>query len=92
MLTKEWIFVLKTYYATRSYLSVKVAFHTEFLNSATTSDSSILLLARKFEEAGNIQDKLWKERLHTAMTTERIEEVCKFVSQNIPSICCNNFV
>ncbi len=74
MLMKERIFVSKTYYATRSYCCVKEAFHTDFPNSATTlSDSSILRLVRKFEEAGSIQDKLRKERSHMAMTTERVK-------------------
>ncbi len=54
------------YYATYSYHPVKEALHTEFQNSATTlSDSSILWLVRKFEEAGSIQDKLRKGRLHS---------------------------
>ncbi len=57
MLTKERIFVLKTYYATRSYHRVKEAIHTEFPNSETTSNSSILQLVRKFEELGSVQDK-----------------------------------
>ncbi len=35
MLTKEQIFVLKTYYATHSYCCVIEAFHTEFPNNAT---------------------------------------------------------
>ncbi len=54
MLTKERIFVLKTY-ATHLYHCAKEAFHTESPNSATTfSDSWILQLVRKFEEAGSV--------------------------------------
>ncbi len=54
-LTKEQIFVLKTYYAMRSYRRMKETFRTEFPNSATMlSDSSILWLIRKFEEAGSV--------------------------------------
>ncbi len=76
MLTKEWIFVSKTYYATRSYRRVKEAFHTEFPNSVTMLlDSSILWLVRKFEEAGSVQDKPWKRSSHVVMTTEHVGEV-----------------
>ncbi len=90
MLTKERIFVLKTYYATRSYHCVKEAFHTEFPNSLTTlSDSSILLLVRKFKVAGSVQEKPQKERPHTATTTECVK---KRIAVVISSICCNDFV
>ncbi len=83
MLTKEQIFVLKTYYATHLYRRVKEIFHTEFPNSATTlSDSLILRLVTKFEEAESIQDKPWKGRPHTATTAERVEEICELVAQN----------
>ncbi len=74
MLTKEWILVLKTYYATDSYRRVKEEFYTEFPNSTTTlSDFSILWLVRKFKEAGSIQDKPRKGRPHTATTMEHVE-------------------
>ncbi len=76
-------FLLKTYYAKRLYHRVKEAFHTEFPNSATTlSDFSILQLVRKFDEAGSIQDKLRKGRLHIVTTTECVEEVHKLIAQN----------
>ncbi len=39
MLTKEQVFVLKTYYAARLYHRVKETFHTEFPNSVTTLSS-----------------------------------------------------
>ncbi len=93
MLTEERIFVLKTYYAKRLYRRVKEAFHTEFPNSATSlSDSLILRLVRKFEEARSIHDTLQKGRPHTATTAERVEEVHELIAQNIFSICCNDFV
>ncbi len=92
MLTKERVFVLKTYYATCLYCRVKGAFHTKFPNSVTTLDFLILRLVRKFEEAGSVQDKLWKGRSHTATTTDRVKEVCELVTQNISSICFNDFV
>ncbi len=83
MLTKERIFVLKTYYATRSNHRVTEAFHTEFANSVTTlSDSSILRLVRKFEEVRSVQDKPWKERPHRATTTECVKDVRELVAQN----------
>ncbi len=93
VLTKERIFALKTYFATRSYRRVKEAFHAEFPISATTlSDSLILHLVGMFEEAGNIQDKLQKGRLHMAMTVEHVEEVHELVAQNPHTLTRNNFV
>ncbi len=89
MLTKDQIFVLKTYYVTPSYRRVKETFHTEFSNSATTlSDFSILWLVRKFEEAGSVQDKPWKERLHMATTAEHAKEVCELDAQNPHTSTC----
>ncbi len=89
---EERIFVLKTYYAMRSYCCVKEAFHTEFQNSAATlSDSMILRLVRKFEEAGSIHDKPRKGRPNTPTTVERVKEVRELVAQYIFSICCNDF-
>ncbi len=79
MLTKERTFVLKTYHATCSYRHAKEAFHTEFLNSATTlSDSSILRRLKVFRTSHGREDctqrwlwstsskhTSWSHRIHT---------------------------
>ncbi len=84
MLTKERIFVLKTYYAMHLYRRVKESFHnTEFPNSVTTlSDSSILRLVRKFEEVGRVHNEPRKSRPHTVTTTEGVKEVQELAAQN----------
>ncbi len=93
MLTKERIFVLKTYYATCSYRCVKEVFYTEFPNSvATLSDSSILRLVRKFEELGNIQDKPRTGRPLTITTAECVKEVRELIAQNPHTSTRRDFV
>ncbi len=84
---KQCFYLLERYLATKSYADMNTTFTAEYKDTQVPNKSSVSRLVKKFRETWSVMNAT-KNRMHTMLTSEKVEEIGATFSDTPHSSIC----